>query len=640
MLSLPFRPRAALALLCAAPALACAQTTPLTAAHPMAAPADPDRIVVTGSREPVAAGWLAADLVVIDAEQIQASTADSIEDLLRREAGLQLSRNGGPGASAGLMIRGAGVGNTLVLVDGVRIGSATLGQVEFEGLSLGMVERIEVLRGPGSSLYGADGAGGVIQIFTRRGGQATHAGAWLAAGQYGAAEGAVNASSRIGDVDLAGSLSHEQLDGVSTLRPGDRFGNHNPDRDGSRRTTAQAQLGWRPAEGHRIGLSLLQSQLDARYDASEFLPPDYAQDPSPDFHNKLDNQLAAIEHRAEWNAAWTTTLRASAQEDDLHSGGTVIDRFRTRREQLDAQATWRPAPDQRLTFAYEGLTEKATSSAFLTDMQRDNHALVLAWLGALGPVRTQADLRHDDNSAYGQVTTGRLGGSMKLGGAWRARALAGSSFRAPSFNDQGYPGYGIPPDVYEGFDIKPERGVNIEFGVDGHWADVDLSATAWRNRMRDLIVYESDRSFCPDDPSYDFGCAANVGHSRMQGLTLSGGWQSGGWQLRGQADFVDAKNADTGARLNRRAAHQLSLSAEYTMGDWRFGAAVLQVGARPDGGVTLPEETTLDLKARWQFAPCWTLEAKLLNATDEDLQPVRDYQGLGRQAWLGVRYAL
>ena len=126
----------------------------------------------------------------------------------------------------------------------------------------------------------------------------------------------------------------------------------------------------------------------------------------------------------------------------------------------------------------------------------------------------------------------------------------------------------------------------------------------------------------------------------MQGLTLSGGWHSGGWELRGVADFLDARNTETGARLNRRAAHQLSLSADYTTGDWRFGAAVLQVGSRPDGSsYQLPEETTLDLKLRWQFAPRWTLEAKVLNATDEDVQPVRDYQGLGRQAWIGVRYA-
>jgi vitamin B12 transporter len=635
MSALLARPRAALALACAMPAALCcvplhAQTTQVAAA--VAAAIDPERIVVTGTREPVAAGRLAGDLVVLDAEQIQASTADSLEDLLRREAGLQLSRNGGPGAAAGLLIRGAGSGNTLVLVDGVRIGSATLGQVEFEGLSLGMIERIEVLRGPGSSLYGADGAGGVVQIFTNRADGRTRFGASLAAGQYGALEGSVNASGRMGPIDIAGSLSHEQLDGVSALRPNDRFGNYNPDRDGMRRTTAQAQIGWRPVEGQRIGLSVMSSKLNSQYDSSEFLPPDFAQDASPDFRNKLDNQLASLEYRAQWNNDWSTTLRASAQEDDLHSGGTQIDRFRTRREQLDAQATWRIDGEQRLTFAYEGLTEKASSSAFLADDKTDNNALIVAWLGQLGPVSTQADIRHDDNSDYGQVTTGRLGGKIKLDETWRLRALAGTSFRAPSFNDRDYPGYGVP-------DIQPERGISMEFGVDGRWSDVEVSATAWRNRMRDLIVYEPDRSFCPADSAYDFGCAANVGHARLQGLTLSGGWHLGGLELRGEADFVDAKDSDTGARLNRRAAHQLSLAANYTTGDWRFGAAVLQVGSRPDGGVRLPEETTLDLKVRWQFAPRWSLEAKLINATDVDLQPVRDYQGLGRQAWIGVRYA-
>jgi len=608
------------------PALSSAQTTTAVVAADAAAG---DRIVVTGVREPTAASRLAGDIVVIDAEQIQASTADSLEDLLRREAGLQLSRNGGPGASAGLFIRGMGVGGTLVLVDGVRVGSATLGQVEFEGLSLGAIERIEVLRGPGSSLYGADGAGGVVQIFTRRGDGKPHVSAWLAAGQYGASEAALSGSGRFGDLDAAASLSHEQLDGVSSLRPGDQFGNYNPDKDGSRRTTAQAQFGWRPAEGHRIGLNLLSSKLDARYDASEFLP---TQDATPDFHNKLDNNLAAIDYRAEWSPAWVTTLRASSQESDLHSGGTQIDQFRTRREQLDAQATWRPAAGQSLTLAYEGLTEKAHTSAYADDVKRDNNAVVLAYAGSLGPVLTQIDVRHDDNSVYGGVTTGRLGGSMVLGAGWRVRALAGTSFRAPSFNDEFYPGYGVPG-------IEPERGRSVEFGVEGRWPGYDLSATVWRNQMRDLIGYQPDATQCPDDPAYMFGCAANIARARLQGFTFNGGAQWGGWQFRAQLDFVDAKDSDTGARLNRRAAYQASLSADYVTGDWRFGAALLQVGERPDGGATLPEETTLDLKARWQFARQWSLEAKVINATDADLQPVRDYQGLGRQAWLGVRYS-
>lgn len=626
MPSLVARPRAVLALVCAAsvlPAIAFAQS-PVAAAA--AAAVDPERIVVIGSREPTEARRLVGDIVVIDSEAIQASTADSVEDLLRREAGVLLSRNGGPGASASVFFRGAGSSNTLVLVDGVRIGSATLGQVEFEGLSLASIERIEVLRGPGSSLYGADGSGGVVQIFTRRGDGQPRLGAWLAAGQYGAGEAAFNASGKFGAFDAAASLSHERVEGVSALRPGDQFGNYNPDKDGSRRTTANTQLGWQFTEGQRLGVTLMQSKLDAQYDAGEGWPAD----PSPDFRNKLDNQIASIDHRGVWSPAWTTTVRASAQESDLHSGGTLISRFRTRRQQVDAQATWKPAAGQRLTFAYEGVEEKADAPAY--SKQRDNQALVLAYLGDVAGVQVQADLRHDDNSAYGNVTTGRLGAAYELAKGWRLRALAGTSFRAPSFNDTDYPGYGVPT-------IKPERGRNVELGIDGRWSGYELSATAWHNRVRDLIGYQPDAAQCPDDPAYMFGCAGNVANAKLQGLTLSGGAQLGDWWLRTQADFLDAKNADTGERLVRRAAHQLSVSAEYTWGAWRFGGTVLQVGARPDGaGFTLPEETTLDLKVRWQLARQWTLEAKLINATDEDLQPVRDYQGLGRQAWLGVRY--
>ena len=619
-------PAACAALLLAGSPWARAQSTP-----PGADAVAPDVIVVTGSREPMPANQVAGDVVVIDAERIRESTADSVEDLLRREAGLQVSRNGGPGANASVFIRGAGSGNTLVLVDGVRIGSATLGLVELESLSLAAIDHIEVLRGPGSSLYGADGAGGVVQIFTRRGEGPPQAVLRAAIGSYGAREASAQASGRFGELDLAGSVSHEQLDGVSALRPGDQFNNYNPDKDGARRTTAQAQIGYRPAAGHRIGLGVWDSRLDAQYDASQYLAPDFNQDNTPDFRNRLDSRVTALEHRGEWSPAWTTTLRASAQESDLHSGGTQIERFRTRREQLEAQASWRFQPDQRLTLALDTLHERAQSSAFFNDVKRDNDAAVLAYAGAIGPVQAQAEWRHDHSSVFGDVDTGRLGGSLAVARGWRVRALAGSSYRAPSFNDLYYPGYGVAA-------IRPERGRSVELGLEGHGAEHEFSVTAWRNQARDLIAYESDRSFCPADPSYDFGCARNVGRARLQGLSLAGGARWGGLGLRGTLDFLDAKDADTGARLVRRAAYQASLAADYRTGDWTLGAAALTLGQRPDGGIELPAQTTLDLKAAWRFSRAWTLETKLINATDADTTPSRDYQGLGRQAWIGLRY--
>jgi vitamin B12 transporter len=108
--------------------------------------------------------------------------------------------------------------------------------------------------------------------------------------------------------------------------------------------------------------------------------------------------------------------------------------------------------------------------------------------------------------------------------------------------------------------------------------------------------------------------------------------------VRGSLDFLDAKDADTGTRLPRRAAHQESLSADYATGAWNLGASLLAVGSRPDGGVLLSGYETLDLRATWRVAPQWFLEAKLLNATNRNIEPVRDFQSLGRQAWVGVRF--
>ncbi|EFK97468.1 hypothetical protein LDC_0494, partial [sediment metagenome] len=148
-----------------------------------------------------------------------------------------------------------------------------------------------------------------------------------------------------------------------------------------------------------------------------------------------------------------------------------------------------------------------------------------------------------------------------------------------------------------------------------------------------------DRSRCPADPAYDFGCAANVKSATLQGATLAAAQRAGPLALKAQYDWLDASDDATGESLPRRAEHQATLGADWTAGAWTWAASVLYVGSRPDGGKQLAAETTLDLAATRRIAGPWSLQVKLLNATDEDREPVRDYQGLGRQAWLVLRYA-
>jgi vitamin B12 transporter len=585
-------------------------------------------VQVVGTRAPAALGSVVADVVVLDRDQVRATTADSVEDLIRRVGGIQLSRNGGPGQNASVFVRGSGASSTLVLIDGVRVGSATLGQTDLASLSLGLVDRIEIMRGPGSSLYGADAVGGVINIVTRRGEGAP----WLQAngliGNDRSAEGYAAVSGAMGAFEYAFSLSGESSAGISAVVPGDAFGLYNPDDDGYDRGGLNLAGGWTFAPGQRIGLNYVATRLNAQFDSAEYPPPNFAPDPSPDFRNKLTTQLAALDWRGTFSTQWTATLRGAWQSDALDSGANVINRYDTTRRQLTAQATWTPQPDQQFVGAVDWLSESITSSDYAAP-DRDNTGLVLGYTGRFAPFRLQADLRWDHNSVYGDNTTGKLGAAVDLPAGFALRALVGNAFRAPTFNDLYYPGYGVPT-------IQPETSRSIEAGVGWQADATTLNATWYRNDVSDLIGYQGDPALCP--PGYPFGCADNTSEARLQGVTVQALQQIGAFGFTLALDWLKATDQATGQRLPRRASNQQSFAVDWNEGPWQLGGTLVAVGSRPEAGVTLPAYWLLDLNARWRFERDWQLEARLNNATDEAYQPVKDYQGVGRRFWIGLRY--
>ena len=621
---------------------------PLAAAHAQSTASAPmqtsrlDAVVVTATREPAALAEVVADVVVIDAEQIRASGADSLEDLLRRLAGAQLSRNGGPGQSAGVLLRGSGANGSVVLVDGVRLVSATLGQAALESISLAHVERIEVLRGPASSLYGADAIGGVVRITTRRGASGDAAPSLQATARVGSLKSREFAASigAGGPVDWSLGLARESSQGISAVAPGDRFGQHNPDRDGFTRTSAQAALGAELAAGHRVSASLLAARLNARYDAAEFAPPTFVPDPSPDFRNRLDNRVLALDYRGRITSLWTTTLAAGTQRDELRSGGTTVDRFVTDREQFTWQNALALASDQQLVLALDHVREAVQSSSFAVPApQRRSTGAVASWTGRVDAVRWQADLRRDRSTPGDDASTGKLGAAVELGEGWSVRGAAGTAFRAPSFNELYFPDFGVAS-------LRPERARSLEFGLD--WAgpaDADrvaprLGLTAFRNRVRDLITVASGAPACPPPLSF---CAANVGRATLRGVGLDLAqplWRADGASidLRARLDWLDAEDADTGTRLPRRAPHQQSISVTGREGPWGVAVGLLAVAARSEGGQTLGAYQTVDFKFTRRLAPGWQAEVSVLNAFDRRYEVALDYPGLPRQTWIGLRY--
>lgn len=602
-----------------------------------AAPAgavDLPQVVVIASREPLPRDQVTADVVVIDSDRIRASAADSVEDLLRREAGVQISRNGGPGQSAGVLIRGASASGTLVLIDGVRVGSATLGLVAMNSIALAQIERIEVLRGPASSLYGADALGGVIRITTLRGAGPLNFSARAAVGEYNSREGDVSLSGSSDRFDYAASVSHERSDGVSALRPNDQFGAYNPDRDGYNRRTAQVSLGHTLVPGHRVSFSLVDARLRSRYDGAVY-DANYNPDASGDFRNRLDTQVASFTYDGVWSPVWTSRVQLAHSEDDERTGALVPEHNLTRRDQYTLQNAFTLATGHQLVAVLERLEESAKASTLTSDRSRHNDAVALGYSGRLGSHLLSADVRHDDSSVYGGKTTGRLGWGYELGHGLTARALAGTTFRAPAFNDlyysDAYGPYGVPT-------IRPERGRSVEVGLDWRSGDSVISTTLFRNRVRDLIGYEADSSLCPD-ASYYGGCASNTGKAKLEGISLSAAHRVGALSLRATADVLSARDEVTDARLSRRARHQETLNAEYRIDAWSFGSTLLVVGDRLDGSKHLGSYSTIDLQARWRFASQWQLEAKVLNVADRDIEPARDTRALGRQAWLALRYS-
>lgn len=588
----------------------------------------PSEVQVIGTRAPAALGSVVSDVVVIDRDRIRASSADSIEDLLRREGGMQASRNGGPGQTAGLMIRGSSSSSTLVLIDGVRTGSATLGQTDLATISLGQVERIEIMRGPGSSLYGADAIGGVVNIVTRRGDGAPYLRGNIAGGNHASGEGYAALSGSNAGFDYALSVSGETTKGVSAVRPGDLWGIYNPDDDGFSRYGLSLAGGYSWQQGQRIGLSYSGSRLRSQFDSAEFLPPNFLPDASPDFRNRLDTQLTTLQYQGTLSTEWTNLLRASYQTDQLESGANVISTYNTTRRQFTAQTTWQASAQHQLVGAIDYLDESVYSSDYQAP-SRDNTGLVLGYTGRFGAQKLQADLRWDHNSAYDNQTTGKLGWGMDIADGWSVRAVAGTAFRAPTFNDLYYPGYGVAT-------LQAERSRSIEAGVNYKAAMTSLAATAYYNKVSDLIGYQADPNLCP--PGFPFGCAGNTARALLQGITMQGLQQWGNFQFTLALDWLNAKDRDTDEQLPRRAANQQTFAVDWTEGPWQLGGTVLRVSQRPDAGLLLPAYALLNLNARWRFERFWQIEARLQNATGRDYQPARDYQDVGRQFWIGLRY--
>lgn len=581
-------------------------------------------VFITAARTPQLAADILSDTLTIDAAQIAQSGAGSVIDLLQRQRGIEVARNGGPGTNASVFIRGANSNQNIVLVDGVRIGSSTTGAANWSAIPLTAIDHIEVVYGPLSTMYGADAIGGVIQIFTKQGQGAP---ALTAAAGYGsnntrAADARISGSER--SVSYALSAGKVKSDGYSSTVPGNY--SYNPDRDGYDKESAAGQVSLRLAPGHDIGALFLHSKLDAQYDSG---PSSY----DTRTLQKLEN--AAIYSRNQLLPGWASLLQYAETRDESGNFTSDLPKDRAQLNTRQTDFTWQNdiqlgADVLQLLYDHR---EESVSSTSVTPLNRERstNAYAASYNARRGAHLFNASIRRD-NSAYGGKTTGAAGYGYNFNRQLRASASVGTSFRAPTYNELYYPGYGLLTN-------KPELGRNVEAGL--HYDDgaTTLAARYYHHRLTDLIVSVTPCPYTTTPKSYS--CAYNVNHALLEGLTMEAGHKLGDFALAATLDLQNPKDETTGQRLARRAQRHANLALDYVTGPVKGGVELTLSGARYDDAANknrLGGYGLVNLYATWQITQDWSALVRWNNVANKQYALARYYSTAGSTVFAGLRY--
>ncbi|HEV8308767.1 MAG TPA: TonB-dependent receptor [Methylomirabilota bacterium] len=609
------------------------------AAGPVAAqPATPspsevqraEPVVITATRLEEPLEQIGGSVTIIPEEVLRAQEYRTVEEALRSVPGVDVQRSGSLGKLTTVRIRGAAPTQVQVLVDGVRVKSTTTGDFDFADLSLDDVERIEVVRGPQSTLYGADAIGGVINIITKRGRGAPSAFVDVEAGNYDTFR------ERAG---VAGTLGAWNFSlGVSRLDFGGQFPN-----DDHRLTSVNGRVGY--ALPNRGELALL-----GRYsDADRGIPfrtvfPDFA------LHRTQADQFAlvSLEWRQPWAAFYEHALRLSRVEGTL-TFRDPDDRFqqRSRIETERLEADWlhhvHLGTLDTVTLGLEYRREEGTNEG-LFSRATDTRALFLQnELRLFDRLFLTGGIRHDDNSGFGDATTARAAVSYLLRATdTRLKGSWGEGFRAPTFNELFFPAF-APCPSFGNPDLRPEKSESWDAGVEQQlWARrVRLGATYFRNDFRDLV-----QTALVDPVNFCFQ-AQNVGRARSQGVEAEVSVAPTDTLLVTLAyTYTDTEDRVTGQPLRRFPRNRWALSAIYeVLRGLTLTGELFVVGSRFEatGQPRSPGYTVVNVGAAYRLPWRWgplsevALHVKVTNLLDEDYAEVPGFPALGPHVVAGIR---
>ncbi|WP_338849683.1 TonB-dependent receptor [Massilia sp. W12] len=600
-------------------------TASLFCVSPAQAAAQTQEVLVTATRKATPASDLLIDHQVIHQAEIQASGVNSLSEFLQKKRGFELSSNGGPANYSSVFMRGTANAQSIVLVDGVRIGSASNGGATWQAIPLSQIERIEIVYGPLSSLYGADAMGGVVQIFTKQGSKFLEPQVGVSVGNRGLRKYELGLSGSTGGergVRYALNAVHEEETGQNATNRKNKF-SFDPDEDGYARDSFSAQLGWKWAKDHELGTSLLRSRQNSQFDSGA----------GYDDRDVTSLETWSVYSRDKFAPNWQSMLRFSIANDRGFSDASYgLSRYETTQTQYSWQNDIEFGPDN-LQLTLEHRKEELGSSSKSLERNRKTTSFAGAWQVKRDVWLATASMRHDRISTNGNQTTGALAAGYKFSPGWQATASYGMSFRAPTFNELYYPGFGLEGN-------QAEKGRNLEFGLQYQAGASRLQAALFRNKIDNLIVYAP---VCPvEKATHPYGCAYNLNRAVITGLSIGGSMPlAGAFTLRGNYDWQDAKDDSSGKRLPRRAKQHGSLGLDWAAEGWKAGVETVFADRRYDdvaNNTPLAGYGVWNLYAARQIARGWEVQARWNNVANKAYELANGFNASPSRFVLSLRY--